>query len=409
MPGLPALMYACSVRTIFRRARTQVVGRRLSLRPAVTDLLITLPIAALMLAEIYGITTFGPPPENRLAAIVVGCVGVLPLAFRRPAPLGTLLLLLAAPMAGTWIASDYQPFSLFLAWVVGLYTVGAHEPNDRALWGLLATAMMTGFVAAAGGFEDQSSVISLWIFLGAAWGLGRAIRSRELRAHALQAHADHLAADQEVRSERAVAEERARIARELHDVIAHGVSVMVVQAGAAQRVLSHEPERAREALSSIETSGRQALVELRRMLGVLRASDVHASVEPQPVLARVGELMEHVRDAGIEAELHIHGEPHRLSASADLAGYRIVQEALTNVIKHAGASAVDVTVHYLPQALELSVRDNGDGPRNDNAPGHGLVGMRERVGMFGGTLTAGKAQEGGFAVVAHIPLEGDTP
>jgi signal transduction histidine kinase len=184
---------------------------------------------------------------------------------------------------------------------------------------------------------------------------------------------------------------------------------MVVQAGAAQRVLSDNPERAREALSSIETSGRQALLELRRMLGVLRGSDAHDSAEPQPVLARVGELVEHVRDAGIGAGLRVEGEPRGLSAGADLTGYRIVQEALTNVIKHARATAVDVTIRYLPAALELDIRDNGGGPRNVNAPGHGLIGMRERVAMFGGTLTAGKTPGGGFAVAAHIPLEGEAP
>ena len=145
------------------------------------------------------------------------------------------------------------------------------------------------------------------------------------------------------------------------------------------------------------------------MLGVLRASDAHGSIEPQPVLARVGELVEHVRDAGIEAGLHIEGEPRGLSAGADLAGYRIVQEALTNVIKHAEATSVDITIRYLPAALELSICDNGSGPRNEHLPGHGLIGMRERVAMFGGTLTAGKAPEGGFAVAAHIPLEGEAP
>ena len=359
-----------------------------------------------MLAEIYA-PVAGHQTDNQSLSTVIGSAGVLPLAFRRVMPLGSLVLLLAAPGVGSHFLPEYQSFALFLAWIIGTYSVAAHEPNDRALWGLLAAALMTGSVAAAGGFGDPSNMISIWIFLGAAWGLGRAIRSREQRAHTLQVRAEHLTAEQEFQAQRAIAEERTRIARELHDVVAHGVSVMVVQAGAAQRVLSQNPERAREALSSIETSGRQALVELRRMLGVLRASDAHGSIEPQPVLARVGELVEHVRDAGIEAGLHVEGEPRVLSAGADLAGYRIVQEALTNVIKHAEATAVDVTIRYLPAALELSIRDNGGGLRNEHAPGHGLIGMRERVAMFGGTLTAGDAPEGGFAVTAHIHLEGE--
>ena len=402
-------MYACLVRFILGRPRPQTSGDRSWRRSLVIDLLLTLPLVALMLAEIYSPGIFGEQATEKALATVIGCVGVLPLVFRRAAPLGSLVLLLAAPAVGSQFLPAYQPLALALAWMFGTYSVAAHSPSNRALWGLLAAALMTAFVAQAGGFGDLANIISIWIFLGAAWGLGRAIRSREQRAHTLQARADHLEADLELQAQRAIAEERTRIARELHDVVAHGVSVMVVQAGAAQRVLSQNPERAREALSSIETSGRQALVELRRMLGVLRASDAHASVEPQPVLARVGELVEHVRDAGIEAGLHVEGEPRGLSAGADLAGYRIVQEALTNVIKHADATAVDVTIRYLPAALELNIRDNGCGPRNEHAAGHGLIGMRERVAMFGGTLTAGNAPDGGFAVVAHIPLEGDAP
>jgi signal transduction histidine kinase len=392
-----------------RRPVPQTSGDRPWQRSFAIDLLITLPLVALMLAEIYAPDIFGEQSTDKVLATVYGCAGVLPLIFRRVAPLGSLVLLLVAPTIGSQFLPEYQPLALALAWMVGTYSVAAHEPNDRALWGLFAAALMTAFVAEAGGFGDQSNLISIWIFLGAAWGLGRAIRSREQRAHTLQAHADHLEAEQELRAQRAIADERTRIARELHDVVAHDVSVMVVQAGAAQRVLSQRPDRAREALGSIETSGRQALVELRRMLGVLRASDARASIEPQPVLARIGELVEHVRDAGIEAELHVEGEPRGLSAGADLAGYRIVQEALTNVIKHAGATAVEITIRYLPGALELRIRDNGGGPRNERPPGHGLIGMRERVAMFGGTLTAGKAPEGGFAVAARIPLESEVP
>jgi signal transduction histidine kinase len=377
-------------------------------RVARNDVLITLPLAVLVLLEIWS-PSFGDMPDKPALATACGLVGVLPLAARRVAPLAALVAVMAGGLLGGLVYPDFKPFSLFLVWVVAAYTVAAHEPNDRALWGLIAALAATGLMGVAGALQDQSGAFSVWIFLGAAWGLGRGIRSRDERAQALQARAEHLTAEQESQAQRAIAEERRRIARELHDVVAHDVSVMVVQAGAAQRVLSQNPERAREALSSIETSGRQALVELRRMLGVLRASDARGSIEPQPVLARVGELVDHVRDAGIEAGLHVEGEPRGLSAGADLAGYRIVQEALTNVIKHAEATAVDITIRYLPGALELNIRDNGAGPRNEHAPGHGLIGMRERVGMFGGTLTAGKAPGGGFAVAAHIPLESEAP
>jgi signal transduction histidine kinase len=375
-------------------------------RVARNDVVITLPFAVLVLLEIWT-SYLGDMPNKPALATVCGLAGVLPLAARRVAPLPALVAVMAGSLVGGLAYPDFKPFSPFLVWVLAAYTVAAHEPNDRALWGLIAGLTATGLMGVAGALQDQSGAFSVWIFLGAAWAAGRAIRSREQRAHTLQTRAEHLTAEQEFRAQRAIAEERTRIARELHDVVAHGVSVMVVQAGAAQRVLSQNPERAREALSSIETSGRQALVELRRMLGVLRASDAHASVEPQPVLARVGELVEHVRDAGIEAGLYVEGEPRGISAGADLAGYRIVQEALTNVIKHAEATSVDVRIRYLPEALELSIRDNGSGPRNKQLQGHGLIGMRERVAMFGGTLTAGNAPGGGFAVAAHIPLEGE--
>lgn len=377
-------------------------------RMARNDACIALLLAVLVLLEIW-VPSFGGMPDKPALATVCGLVGVLPLAARRVTPLAALVAVMTGALLAGLADPDFKSFTLFLVWVLAAYTVAAHEPNDRALWGLIAALAGTGLLGVAGALQNQSDTFSVWIFLGAAWAAGRTIRRRETAAEDARTRAARLAVEKEQQAVLAVAQERSRIARELHDVVAHSVSVMVVQAGAGQRVLAQNPERAREALSSIETAGRQALVELRRMLGVLRASDAHGSIEPQPVLARVGELVEHVRDAGIEAGFHIEGEPRGLSAGADLAGYRIVQEALTNVIKHAAATAVDVTIRYLPGALELSIRDNGGGPRNERAPGHGLIGMRERVAMFGGTLSAGKAPEGGFAVAAHIPLEGEAP
>jgi signal transduction histidine kinase len=183
---------------------------------------------------------------------------------------------------------------------------------------------------------------------------------------------------------------------------------MVVQAGAAQRVIEREPERARAALSSIESAGRQALVELRRLLGVLRADDGQSEIEPQPGLQQIGQLIDGARNAGLRVELHIEGEQPALSAGADLAAYRIVQEALTNVIKHASASRVDVALRYFPGSLELEVTDDGRGPSNNGkTAGHGLIGMRERAAMFGGSVSLTAGESGGAILHASIPLEGE--
>ena len=335
----------------------------------------------------------------------------MPVAFRRIAPLGSLLVLFAAPVASTGIVADYKPFTLFLVWLLATYSVAAHEPNERALWGLVVAALATGFIAASGGFEDATSIVNVWIFLGVAWGLGRAIRSRETAAERQTARADRLVAEQEAQAQQILAQERTRIARELHDVVAHSVSVMVVQAGAAQRVIEGDPARARDALSSIEKAGRQALVELRRLLGVLRADDGSHGVAPQPGLAQVGELIERVRAAGIDAAIHVDGQRRALSMGADLATYRIVQEALTNVIKHSRARSVEVAIRYRNDAIEMEINDDGvgTGSANGDGAGHGLIGMRERVAMFGGALIARPGDERGFVVHARIPLDEETP
>ena len=377
-------------------------------RMARNDVCIALPLAVLVLLEIW-VPFFGGMPDKPALATVCGLVGVLPLAARRVAPLAALVAAMAGALLAGLADPDFKSFSLFLVWVLAAYTVAAHEPNDRALWGLITALAGTGLLGAAGALQNQSDTFSVWIFLGAAWAAGRTIRRRETAAEDARARAARLAVEKEQQAVLAVAQERSRIARELHDVVAHSVSVMVVQAGAAQRVIEGDPARARDALSSIETAGRQSLVELRRLLGVLRADDGSHGVAPQPGLAQVDELIERARAAGLDAGIRVDGEQRALSMGADLAAYRIVQEALTNVIKHAAATAVDVTIRYLPGALELSIRDNGGGPRNERAAGHGLIGMRERVAMFGGTLSAGKAPEGGFAVAAHIPLEGEAP
>jgi signal transduction histidine kinase len=207
-----------------------------------------------------------------------------------------------------------------------------------------------------------------------------------------------------------VADERARIARELHDVVAHNVSVMVVQAGAARRTIERDPDRAREALTSVEATGRQALDEMRRLLGVLRTEDEATELRaPQPSVSHLDELVAHVREAGLPVDLVVEGEPRPLMSGVDMSAFRIVQEALTNSLKHAGPAHARVRLRYGEHDLCLEVVDDGRGLAADapasNGGGHGLVGMRERVALFGGELQAGPRTGGGYVVSARIPLE----
>ena len=251
----------------------------------------------------------------------------------------------------------------------------------------------------------------------------------------LEALNAQLAEEQELRSRWAVAAERSRIARELHDVVAHSVSVMVVQAGAARRTLAASPGQAATALGQIESTGRQALVELRRLLGLLRDDDGQATdavLAPQPSLANLESLAAAAREAGLPVEVTVEGEPRPLPAGVDLSAYRIVQEALTNSLKHAGPARARVRVCYGREALEVQVTDDGLGgrsaarageglvvvtvgpdgelqlPGRRDGGGHGLIGMRERVALFGGALEAGADPGGGYRVAARLPLDAGT-
>jgi len=243
-----------------------------------------------------------------------------------------------------------------------------------------------------------------------AWVLGDNIRTRRAYLAELEARAARLEREREERDERAVNEERARIARELHDVIAHNVSVMVVQASAGEEVFDSDPRRARESLAAVASTGRAALAELRRLLGVIRAEEgdgAAASYRPQPGLEYLDELVRQVRETGLAVELSVIGEPRELPEGIGLCAYRIVQEALTNTLKHAHASEAQVSVRYVADALELQVLDDGRGPRavNGESSGQGLIGMRERVALFGGELTARPRPGEGFEVRARLPLE----
>jgi signal transduction histidine kinase len=242
-----------------------------------------------------------------------------------------------------------------------------------------------------------------------AWLTGRELRRRRRALAGLRARAGQLEREREEKARMAVTEERARIARELHDVVAHSVSVMVVQAQAGPRLLA-EPEQARGSFHSIEAAGREALVELRRLLEILRTPDEELAVGPQPGLGSLPSLIAHVRQAGLAVELRVEGEQVLLPPGVDLSAYRIVQEALTNTLKHAGRARAEVVLRYGGRVLELEVVDNGVGaPVSVNGSGNGLIGMRERAALYGGVLEAGTRDQGGYAVRARLPLARDAP
>jgi signal transduction histidine kinase len=343
--------------------------------------------------------------------IPLALAGTLPLALRRVAPLAVVAVLMVVAVTGTFIARDFKPFELFIAWLIVVYTVAAHEESDNALRGLVVAVLAMATIGLNDGFGARSDGITVEIFVFASWGLGRAIRRRETAADELREHAQQLEARREEQEQEALAGERTRIARELHDVVAHGVSVMVVQAQGAQRVLQREPSRATEALRSIESSGREALVELRRLLGVLRPDFEEDATSPQPGLDELGSLVDGVRNGGLAVDLEVEGTACPLPPGLALAAYRIIQEALTNVVKHAQASRAHVAVRYLPNFIELEVSDNGRGTRlnNNRGLGHGLIGMRERTNLYGGTLQAGPSDSAGYSVLARLPLSRESP
>jgi signal transduction histidine kinase len=369
-------------------------------RADVLDAALAGSLAVLAGAEVLTGQVSGP----RAAAVPLALLLTLPLAVRRRFPL-PVTVAVSASFLLNW-AAGVDMYSYWASIVVGLVTAYTAAAHLRPRLAALALACLYAAIAVSAlGFSGL-----LWggILVGGAALAGFALRDR--RRHVSQlaglAHQLELARDENARA--AVAGERARIARELHDVVAHSVSVMVVQAGAAEEVLGADPGKAREPLRSVQDTGRQALVELRRLLGVLRTDHSEAALAPQPGLDQVGGLAAQVQGAGVAVELCVDGDRDGIPAGVDLAAYRIVQEALTNVLKHATASHAVVRVGYRPDAIELEVLDDGHGPLgagHDGAgTGQGLIGMRERASLYGGVVEARPRAEGGFAVRARLPV-----
>jgi signal transduction histidine kinase len=348
--------------------------------------------------------------EPGLAAVLLVAAQGLPLVWRRHRPLLVLAVVLVANTA--YYALGYPLTGFDVALLVALYSVAAYTGQRASLpaAGVTVASFLALYGFKLGPFWSSvpfSFVAWLVAIFAGVWMWGRYVRIRRAYAAELEARAERAERDREAEARRAVAAERARIARELHDVVAHHVSVAVVQAGAARQVLDSDAERARSALVAIEEAGRRALTAMPSLLRALRADEADETRAPQPTLTDLDDLVGGVTAAGLPVRLRVEGPRRQLPAGVDLSAYRIVQEALTNTLKHAGPAHAEVAVCYGPDALELSVVDDGDGALRPPAAGggHGLVGMRERVALFGGQLHAGPRPGGGFQVVARLPLD----
>ncbi len=356
----------------------------------------------------FGDLSWGHP---KALGVALGLLSTVPVAWRARRPLTAFAIVLFANGACIYAAvPNGAAFQPFVALTLTAYSVGSRAEGRRALWvpPVLLLASVPVFVAARLHGQDSGNIIPSLVWLVAAWAVGRVVRSWRHKNAALEAANRELEEQRELQAQAAVAVERGRIARELHDVVAHNVSMIVVQAGAAARVLHGEQPDVRNALAVIAASGRETVDEMRTLLGVLRSDDGPAALKPQPGLADLEQLVSGVREAGLPVTLRIEGAPRPLPPTLDLSAFRIVQEALTNTLRHAGAARAEVTVRYEDGLVTLEIADTGHGP--DGGPitgrgtGHGLVGMRERAAMLGGELEAARADSGGFTVRARLPV-----
>ncbi len=296
------------------------------------------------------------------------------------------------------------PVTVYLFGLAAAYLLGSLADAVRGREGLLVVVGSAAIIIYNLPGHSAGDIILIPSVFALGWLGGFAFRERDVQAAEAEERAIQAEREREAAARVAVAEERARIARELHDIVAHALSVMVLQIGAVRHKLPELPDEDREALEDVERAGRTALAEMRRLLGAMRERGREAELEPQPGLDNLGALVQRVRSAGLPVRLDVEGDPVPLPRALDLSAYRIVQEGLTNVLKHAGASHAEVVVRHRPDALQVEVRDDGRGPADTDGLGHGLVGIRERVKLYGGDMSAGPANGGGFVLSASLRL-----
>jgi signal transduction histidine kinase len=369
----------------------------------VLDAVLALALLLLGWANIaFGLGSFDPG-ESRLLDAVLLPVSVLPLAWRRVAPWPVFLLVAGSIlMPDLFLRTGFTTFGEFLALVLALYTVSAHAAVRYAVTALLISQLELFVLAARRpDFHDLGAYLFWTVVTVGPWGAGLAaagLRGRNAALHELAAHQAELA-------RQAIVDERVRISRELHDVISHHVTLMVVQASVADRLLPGDPARARAALAHVARAGRSAVEELELLLQVLRTQPDESPASPPPSLARLGQLQDDLRAAGLRVDCTVEGDRRELAPAVEASAYRILQEALTNVLRHSGGDAARLWLRYGPRQLELEVCDDGRGrPVPARAGGTGLVGMRERALLHGGTFEAGRSAGGGFRVHVSLPV-----
>ena len=351
------------------------------LRPPWTRTVDVLVVLAVFVLVVPTTIAQAAKSDEVLEATALALAGVLVLLLRRRWP----FLVLGVVTAANVLTPVDSP--IWIPLMVAIYTIGSLHSGETTI-AAAGAVVAVGFVyrLAGGPGFGSADLIGLALICAVSAGLGLYVGNRRTGLDRLRERAELLDRERELLAERAVAEERVRIAQELHDVVAHNVSLIVVQAQALGATAGDE--RVRAATDGIAGLGRETMTEMHRTLKVLRAG-AEPELAPQPGLAELDALLERTRGAGVGIDLTVEGEPRALAQSVDLSTYRIVQEALTNVVKHAGRAHTTVTLGYRPDALELTIADSGDGPPRETAGGHGLIGMRERTALFGGTLTAG--------------------
>lgn len=371
------------------------------------DVVLAVLITALYVGEIWVY-------DASVAAAVSGVAALsgLGLAIRRLQPLVAFLCCAGATEVITRLAPgfDNDSSALVLTFFISLYSVGRHTAGrDRWLGAVAVLAVIVSFIVdeAADG-TDPGDVLFAIVFVGAPWLAGLTLRVRHDREHLWRARAEAMRAEQEERERRAVTAERSRIARELHDVVSHAIAVTVLQSRGARKLLGTDEAAVRRALDAIDRTNTQALSDMRRLLALLRDTEDSPLDAPQPTLEQLPALIDEVRNSGLEVAFRERGSANAVPPGVELSVYRIVQEALTNVIKHAGSTArAQVEVEYGDSGVELCVTDDGPGPPQSTTGGHGLIGIRERVAVVGGTVETGASRDGGFALDVRIPYAVD--
>ena len=338
-------------------------------------------------------------------------LAVLTLLLRRRFPFGAPATFWLAGAALSFADGRLIPFAagVYLAGMVAAFLLGSVRDAALARAGLIVVVGSAAIIVYNLPDRAAGELVFIPLLFAIAWLAGFALHARAEQADAAEARASQAERERELAARIAVAEERARIARELHDVVAHAVSVMVLRTGAVRHGLPADRADDREALRDVERVGRTALAEMRRLLGAMRNGTDEVELTPQPGLGNLAPLLDEVRGAGLAVTLHVEGDAVTLPPAIDLSAYRIVQEGLTNALKHAHASSADVVLRYAPEELRIEVRDDGRGAAPPDGLGHGLVGVRERVTLFGGEMSAGPAGGEGFVLRTRLPLRAGDP